>query len=767
MNHEHENQELHGLRGERLDQVPPGCLPRTVDELNADRSNPSSQYNTILSDGLPRAVYNTPNLDTFEAHNTNETIPEDINSEDRLFDPLPSTSSNPVYQVRHIESHIDPLASLRQELQRLRTGIEQVMSGLHESGETPPDPQEALRQSGTLESRMQEINGQLDGLRQTRVELNRAYIPTSPITTLSSPTDQLVHTTPPIGYVPTSLTYSNVPSTGLSSRTTASTGLTGFRANVEAVEGREASARTQRDNAALALQRAEIEVQAANNARRELLRVLSDQEAAERVFGTREEFERQGGDYESPVGGMFTRAYARYRAAEEARRGESTERTLEQEQASNRPQQRSQQVPPRPAASLMAGDSTEPVRPPRPTMLVGPLPPAFSQSPLYTMQNQIRGPSSRSPPPLTSRVNNPPPARRPPPNSSSAQQRTSQGGFMAQAQPQGQTAAQLPQPTQDYEAWRASMYAAGPLYLSRNPNANPSNHPGTPAYLRGPTTTPSLLDSPNPLPAPDAIPDFSTIAPDAARMHDVASHHRRIIRDTRAPRHERIASATASPTDSSSSPISSNRFTNDSHLWQPLRPPPNLGNQIENIASNPSDHAVLLERLRRRRNAVGETDDSRPHLRNPTSPEGMEVTIASLRARRQAGLSAAIDQLLEGDPNAEEQGPRGLDRDDGRPEPKGTEEMMVNMECKICFSQPASVAVLPCGKFAFPVLLCCLPRTCSLWWTRERLTRDVTGHFVMCKWCADQTVPSHKADRTRPAGVVNCPVCRKRVKQKV
>lgn len=37
----------------------------------------------------------------------------------------------------------------------------------------------------------------------------------------------------------------------------------------------------------------------------------------------------------------------------------------------------------------------------------------------------------------------------------------------------------------------------------------------------------------------------------------------------------------------------------------------------------------------------------------------------------------------------------------------------------------------------------------------------------MCKWCADQTVPSHKADRTRPATQASCPVCRKRVKQKV
>ena len=41
---------------------------------------------------------------------------------------------------------------------------------------------------------------------------------------------------------------------------------------------------------------------------------------------------------------------------------------------------------------------------------------------------------------------------------------------------------------------------------------------------------------------------------------------------------------------------------------------------------------------------------------------------------------------------------RGLDADDGRPEPLKEEEMMVKLECKVCFSQIASVAVLPCGE---------------------------------------------------------------------
>lgn len=45
--------------------------------------------------------------------------------------------------------------------------------------------------------------------------------------------------------------------------------------------------------------------------------------------------------------------------------------------------------------------------------------------------------------------------------------------------------------------------------------------------------------------------------------------------------------------------------------------------------------------------------------------------------------------------------------------------------------------------------------------------KEPSGHCVMCEWCAAQSIPSHKADKTRPAKPSNCPLCRKRVKQKV
>ncbi|OJJ41578.1 hypothetical protein ASPWEDRAFT_167592 [Aspergillus wentii DTO 134E9] len=81
--------------------------------------------------------------------------------------------------------------------------------------------------------------------------------------------------------------------------------------------------------------------------------------------------------------------------------------------------------------------------------------------------------------------------------------------------------------------------------------------------------------------------------------------------------------------------------------------------------------------------------------------------------------------------------PKGLDdQNDGRPEPKETEEMTVNLECKICMSQVVDTVILPCG------------------------------HAILCRWCADQHMPSSRVDRSRPKGHATCPMCRTPVKQK-
>ena len=53
---------------------------------------------------------------------------------------------------------------------------------------------------------------------------------------------------------------------------------------------------------------------------------------------------------------------------------------------------------------------------------------------------------------------------------------------------------------------------------------------------------------------------------------------------------------------------------------------------------------------------------------------------------------------------------KGLDdEDDGRPAPRADSDMIVSLECKICYSQVADTAVLPCGHFVMcQVRLACL-----------------------------------------------------------
>ncbi|KAI9374255.1 hypothetical protein BJX61DRAFT_540988 [Aspergillus egyptiacus] len=68
-----------------------------------------------------------------------------------------------------------------------------------------------------------------------------------------------------------------------------------------------------------------------------------------------------------------------------------------------------------------------------------------------------------------------------------------------------------------------------------------------------------------------------------------------------------------------------------------------------------------------------------------------------------------------------------------RPEPKETDELTINMECKICMGQLVDTVLLPCG------------------------------HATLCRWCADQHIPSV---RGFPKGKATCPMCREPVRQK-
>ena len=147
---------------------------------------------------------------------------------------------------------------------------------------------------------------------------------------------------------------------------------------------------------------------------------------------------------------------------------------------------------------------------------------------------------------------------------------------------------------------------------------------------------------------------------------------------------------------------------------------------LERMAERDAETRAAYHRLQ----ANGFTDDP---------PAAAARTRPTLYRQLTLDDYGASQSTSESDPeDDEEDQEQGLDaRDTGRPEPKTDEEMLISMECKICYTQTAEVACLPCG------------------------------HLVMCRWCSDQHSPVLQHDRTRPRRAAGCPVCRKGVRQKV
>jgi hypothetical protein len=174
---------------------------------------------------------------------------------------------------------------------------------------------------------------------------------------------------------------------------------------------------------------------------------------------------------------------------------------------------------------------------------------------------------------------------------------------------------------------------------------------------------------------------------------------------------------------------------------------------------NPRETAQQTQLNAQRREAARDGDFSRQGL-DAQRRETSAFALAAGRLAMQRGLveqgNHAYGRLFDGgrtnrprprdqlgnwasdSSEEEEDQEQGLDaKDSGRPEPKTEEEMEVKLECRICYSQVADVACLPCG------------------------------HLVMCKWCSEQHSPTMQHDRTRPRRAAACPVCRKGIRQKV
>ncbi|OJJ48291.1 hypothetical protein ASPZODRAFT_130268 [Penicilliopsis zonata CBS 506.65] len=101
-------------------------------------------------------------------------------------------------------------------------------------------------------------------------------------------------------------------------------------------------------------------------------------------------------------------------------------------------------------------------------------------------------------------------------------------------------------------------------------------------------------------------------------------------------------------------------------------------------------------------------------------------------------MSYYSDMYALGGAGGGSQSKKGLDnQNDGRPTPKESKDLLTTLECKICMTQLVDTVIIPCG------------------------------HAVLCRWCAEQHIPSSRVDGTRPKTYSLCPVCRTHVMNKV
>ena len=567
------SEERIAVLGEPFRDVSPGHLPRTLDELRAGRSrSEADQQQHVQVQDVPRE--NGPSLDATLDQLLEEATSEELTSEqtttEQTTNGQTSTGQTITEQTIPEETHNQPtvalpearenatrvagqamqaansrnreyqnrrIAGLRRELQRMRSGIERVITGLRELGEFVPQPTEAT--------------GGLTNLGMTLDSLEGSS---------TSDVSQRVFPAPAVGAI-----YRDGRLTNIQQRLTEAQNqlhqAQRFRdqssRDLATTQAALEEARRNHEEAVEALGSADLDL---SDHRAQASQLRREQRTAEnyyRVFGTREEIENQGSEYVSPIGGMFTRAWERFRVAEEVRREERTLRQVVDDE------QRA------PAHWASSGENDLPEN--------------------TTLENQLN---------------------------------------------------------EYYSMLRRRDWTQVPPQ---------SLTPGQPPRDGPPPTT--------------AGNDTGNTAQPSSRIEH-------LLRNTAEPERSAI--------------IARMRANGTAQA-------------LEEAVSN--DFLDYYRRL------------------------GAQSALLRARPRRESERST---EHIDRSP------PQGLDTaDSGRPEAKEDEDMTLKLDCKVCYTQLADTACLPCG------------------------------HLVMCQWCSEQHSPVMNHDHTRPRSPANCPVCRKRIKQKV
>ena len=820
--------------GEEWREVDPGCLPRTLEEVRAGR---------VASEVVVRPVVVEEGREEVGAGQTLEDTLDQMFQEAEGEDAAPSlpaqlarTSRRPRRDVpadsphdvsvaqggrevqagrnnihaqamvpavnRNRDYQLRRIAALRRELHRMRNGIERVMSGLRDLGEAVPEHAEATNRLTALGSTLDEIGG-VSSREVADLTIRSANEPAA-----NAPTSQ-------------------------NDRTAAN-----MQARVDEARQHLNEARRNREQAGSELDVAEQDFRTSQQRVQQLQREQRTTENYIRLFGTREEMLAQGDQYESPIGGMFSRAYQRFHAAEEVRRDERTLRRVLEDEARAGGEEEAGRLAelearerdvwgvPLPQHLSRSGDSdVHDVAPER----EGELEEYYA---LLRRQNWSQRPAAESSQAIPSTPNADLGENELPPRAHAVSAHMGAVVGPSDGFPQNMLdgvassrAQQVAQPEQETgtEASIAERELEADArhvldYLQRFPDllenvshalgglarvhARVGTHALTPqdwGVIRALLIIPAVvwdsgvmsarlqrrrrLGLPVHLAMPTTTLDWMQQTEAMAEAFQMSGEVRQRAHGMTGP--ERLSMLYRLQAGERS-------LEDVGKLQQMLRDRTTLRTAIRVHAGSGAStydraqaEASALATRQQRQEAARVGDHSRQEL-NAQRQAARVMAIAAGRTAMQTGPDALLQQMAssnaetqaayerlrengwapDGDTDSERRlrrtmytpfgthelaspsdseteqeeadEPAGLDAEGvGRPEPRADEELKVNLECRICYTQLAEIACLPCG------------------------------HLVMCKWCSEQHSPVMAHDRTRPMRAAGCPVCRKGVRQKV
>lgn len=799
------SEERVAVLGEDLRNVEPGHLPRTLEELREGRERSAAEAaladqqrqqeaasqeeepaGPTLEDTLDRLFLDAENEGTASAQAVEERGPsQNVHAQAMVA----AGSRNREYQARRI-------AALRRELHRMRNGIERVISGLREFGENVPDAGEATGRLTTLGRTLDDISGLPPSDHEADLAIRSVNELAS--NTAASQTDQT---------------------------------FAAMQARVDEARDHVNEARRMRDQAASEFDVAEQEF---NTSNRRLQQLQRDQRTAEnytRLFGTREEIIAQGDDYESPVGGMFSRAYERFNVAEQVRQEERTLRQVLEEERQHGGEEGQRRMdefesrqrdvwgvrrPPQLAQDLTSNTTNLMVEA-RDEMfagqtlasmvdeereqdlaeLAGDAPPGHNDNgdtPLEEYYSLLRSQGWSQQPSEESR-----PARANFPStmlqgvlalrSREQQRRQNVATQMGEGNGTAAEAMQSISPLEPYPSTaedRRQDFVHVLAFLRRHDTWRETVGLDAEQVARSlvicdGASTPTLIL--------ELSAAMGGMNPTSLLQRDdlVWESGLPAARLARIRRSGQQVSFSNQPQSSDPEDMRGNMeimaevFQMSAELRRRSGLTPqeqiNTMNRLQQGLRREEDRTILASMLledetvqlastvhreqlqlretaqqaqqtmlnEQRRMAARDGDFSRQGLDAQRRQTSAVATTALSNIMREIGAPTRATHRVLPIPNSwsseseeEEDQEQGLDaKDSGRPEPKTDEEMTVKLECRICYSQTAEVACLPCG------------------------------HLVMCKWCSEQHSPTMQHDRTRPRRAAACPVCRKGIRQKV